>query len=138
MTEAGLPAFPSDVDVAIVSHNGRAILPRVLDRLRAAGAPHDRIAVYDVGSTDGTGEWIATDWPGVTVRRIEKNVGPDPGRNWALREATRPYLLLLDADPLADIRNIRKLHAVIAGGRVVVDEVPGLLSPAVEDEKGGA
>jgi imidazolonepropionase-like amidohydrolase len=28
-------------------------------------------------------------------------------------------LLLLDADPLADIRNIRKLHAVIAGGRVV-------------------
>lgn len=100
MTEAGLPAFPSDVDVAIVSHNGRAILPRVLERLRAAGAPDDRIAVYDVGSTDGTGEWIASDWPGVTVRRIEKNVGPDPGRNWALREATRPYLLLLDSDAL--------------------------------------
>jgi hypothetical protein len=100
MTEAGLPLFPADVDVAIVSHNGRAILPRVLERLREAGAPADRIALYDVGSTDGTAEWIAVDRPGIAVRRIEKNVGPDPGRNWALREATRPYLLLLDADAL--------------------------------------
>jgi len=66
--------------------------------LEAAGAPQDRIAVYDVGSTDGTGDWIAATWPAVTVRRLEENVGPDPGRNWALRAATRPYLLLLDGD----------------------------------------
>ncbi len=66
--------------------------------LEAAGAPQDRISVYDVGSTDGTGEWIAATWPAVTVRRLEENVGPDPGRNWALRAATRKYVLLLDGD----------------------------------------
>ncbi len=91
-------AFPDDVDVGVVSHNGRQTLPRLLACLSAAGAPADRIAVYDVGSTDGTKDWLASDWPQITVRRLDENVGPDPGRNWALREAKRPYLLLLDAD----------------------------------------
>jgi GT2 family glycosyltransferase len=91
-------AFPDDVDVAIVSHNGRETLPRVLECLRSAGAPPDRIAVYDIGSTDGTGAWLARDSPSLKVRRLDGNVGPNPARNWALREATRPFLLLLDAD----------------------------------------
>jgi GT2 family glycosyltransferase len=93
-----IPPFADDVDVAVVSHNGRDTLPRLLECLMAARTPRERIVVYDVGSTDGTREWIAEAWPGVTVRRLEDNVGPDPGRNWALRAATRPYLLLLDAD----------------------------------------
>lgn len=93
-----VPPFPEDVDVAVVSHNARATLPRLLDCLMAAGTPRERITVYDVGSTDGTGDWLRTEWPGVIVKRLEENVGPDPGRNWALRDATRPFLLLLDAD----------------------------------------
>jgi GT2 family glycosyltransferase len=92
------PPFPDDVDVAIVAHNARIPLARVFACLHAAGASPDRIALYDVGSTDATSEWVRSEWPGVTVRRLEQNVGPDPGRNWALRAATRPYVLLLDAD----------------------------------------
>src|SRR5262249_14403889 len=93
-----LPTFPDDVDIGIVSHNGRQTLPRLLECLAAAGAPDDRIRVYDVGSTDGTKAWLAGAHPRVIVRRLEENVGPDPGRNWALRDGSRPYLLLLDAD----------------------------------------
>ena len=96
-----MPAFPEDVSVGVVSHNGRQTLPRLFDCLAAAGAPDDRIRVYDVGSTDGTKEWLADAHPLVVVRRLEENVGPDPGRNWALRDATHPYLLLLDADAVA-------------------------------------
>ncbi|HEX6464657.1 MAG TPA: glycosyltransferase, partial [Vicinamibacterales bacterium] len=92
--------FPEDVDVGVVSHNGRQTLPRLLECLAAAGASDDRIRVYDVGSTDGTKEWLAEARPDIFVRRLEENVGPDPGRNWALRDGTRPYLLLLDADAL--------------------------------------
>ena len=91
MTDASsVPVFPDDVDVAVVSHNGRATLPRLLECLRAAAAPVDRIAVYDIGSTDGTAGWMAAEWPGVTLRGIEGNVGPNPARNRALRETTRP------------------------------------------------
>jgi len=91
-------SFPDEVDVAIVSHDGRTTLPRVLECLRAARAPLDRIVVFDIGSTDGTAEWLARAWPGVKVRRLEGNVGPNPARNWALRDATRAALLLLDSD----------------------------------------
>lgn len=91
-------AFPDDVEVAVVSHNGRPTLPQLLSCLSASGAAPDRIFVYNVGSTDDTVSWLASEWPGVTVRSLDGNVGPDPGRNWALRACTRPYLLLLDAD----------------------------------------
>lgn len=93
-----LPPFPDDVEVGVVSHNGRETLPELLAAVTAAGAPRDRIFIYDVGSTDGSVGWLAEVWPGVVVRSIKDNVGPDPGRNWALRACTRPYLLLLDAD----------------------------------------
>jgi GT2 family glycosyltransferase len=98
MTDAPRPGFPDDVDVAVVSHNGRTTLPRVLECLRQAGAPDDRIVVYDIGSTDGTASWLGEAWPGVRVARFADNVGPNPARNRALRDAARPALLLLDSD----------------------------------------
>jgi GT2 family glycosyltransferase len=113
LPEGAAPNFPDDVDVGIVSHDGRSTLPRLLECLRQANCPADRISVYDVGSTDGTAEWLAADWPGITVRRLEGNVGPDPGRNWALRAATRPYLLLLDADAFLDRRAPARLRAAL-------------------------
>jgi GT2 family glycosyltransferase len=101
------------VDVAVVSHNGRDTLPRLLACLDAARTPPDRIAVYDVGSSDDTQAWLARAWPHVRVRRIAENVGPDPGRNWALRDATRPFLLLLDADAFLDPHAPARLRAAL-------------------------
>jgi GT2 family glycosyltransferase len=92
------PPFPEDVDVAIVSHNSRGTLPRVIDCLVAAGAPPDRITLYDIASTDDTASWLASAWPAVKVRRLDRNLGPNPARNRALEEATRRFLLLLDSD----------------------------------------
>jgi len=37
----------------------------------------------------------------------------------SIEEGKVADLVLLDADPLADIRNTRRIHAVIQGGRVV-------------------
>ena len=56
--------FPADVDVAIVAHDNLAVLPATLASLADAGCPPDRITVVDVASTDGTGAWLARDWPG--------------------------------------------------------------------------
>jgi GT2 family glycosyltransferase len=93
-----VPPFPADVDVAVVAFNARETLPRVLECLAASGAPRDRITVYDMASTDDSPAWLTREWPGVGLVRHPVNNGPDPGRNLALRTATRPYLLLLDAD----------------------------------------
>jgi GT2 family glycosyltransferase len=90
--------FPPDVDVAVVSHNGRQTLPRVLSCLVVSGAPTDRIVVYDIASTDGTATWLGSDWPGLKVVSLDTNEGPNPARNRAIGDATRPYLLLVDSD----------------------------------------
>src|SRR5262245_42889921 len=93
-----MPEFPSDVDVAVVAHNNLAMLPATLTSLAEAGCPRDRITVVDVASTDGTGDWIAREWPGVKVRRLSENHGPTPGRNVGMTEASRRFVLLMDAD----------------------------------------
>jgi imidazolonepropionase-like amidohydrolase len=46
----------------------------------------------------------------------------------SIEEGKVADLLLLDADPLADIRNTRRIHAVIQGGRLVDRE--SLLRPS--------
>lgn len=92
------PPFPDDVDVAVVAHNARTTLPRVLSCLQAAGTPVDRITVYDIASTDDTRPWLDADWPGVSTVRLERNDGPNPARNVAIAHASRPFLLLVDSD----------------------------------------
>lgn len=91
-------SFPTDVDVAIVSHNGRETLPATLSSLARAGCPQHQVIVVDVASTDGTLEWLEQEWAGVRRLRLNENFGPSPGRNAGLRAATRSYVFLMDAD----------------------------------------
>jgi hypothetical protein len=71
----------------------------VIDCLHAAGAMDRRVTIYDIASTDDTGRMARLGTSGCDgAARLEENVGPNPARNWALRDATRPYLLLLDSD----------------------------------------
>ena len=116
-----MTAFPLDVDVAIVSHNCLGVLPATLASVTAAGCPADRVTVVDVASTDGTSDWLAREWPGVRVRRLDRNDGPSPGRNVGIREAARPFVLLLDADVRILPDTVQRLHAeMIADPRVKV------------------
>ena len=119
--------FPPGIDVAIVAHDNLTALPATLASLEQAGCPRDRITVVDVASTDGTGEWLAREWPQVRHRRLEKNDGPGPGRNVGITEARRPLVFLMDADVRVQPRTIQLLHAAMiadpsikAGSPIVV------------------
>lgn len=92
------PVWLDDVDVAVVSHNGRETLPRVLASLVAAGAPADRIVLYDIASTDDTRAWLAHEWPAVRIVGLATNDGPNPARNRAIADAMRRYVLIVDSD----------------------------------------
>ena len=107
-------AFPEDVGIAIVSHNSREKLIATLASLEAAGCPRARIAVTDIASTDGTSEWLAEAYPGVVVRRLDRNDGPNPGRNLGIRETPQPYVFLMDSDVQVRPDTIQRLRAAMA------------------------
>ena len=124
--EATSPTFPPDVDVAIVAHDNLSVLPLTLTSLAAAGCPQERITLVDVASTDGTGEWLAREWPLVRVRRLDRNEGPSPGRNVGITEASRRFVLLMDADVRIQPDTVQRLHAAM-----VADETIKIGSPIV-------
>ncbi len=105
--------FPADVEVAIVAHDNLVPLPATLASLADAGCPPDRITVVDVASADGTGEWLAREWPRVRVRRLDRNDGPSPGRNVGIMEASRRFVFLMDADVRIRPDTVQRLHAAM-------------------------
>jgi hypothetical protein len=135
---SALASFPADVTVAIVAHNARAYLGDCLASIAAIGCPDGQVVVVDVASTDGLADWLATDWPGVEVVRLDRNDGPSPGRNAGIRHRPTKYVLLLDADVQLEPAAVALLHDAMArdpriaiGSPVVVraDE-PGLIQYA--------
>lgn len=104
---------PEDVSVVVVGHNARRHLAPALDSLRTAGCPDDRVTVVDVASTDGTVEWLRRKHPGARLRRLERNEGPGAARNLGIREATTPYVLIMDADVSVEPTALRTLREVV-------------------------
>ncbi len=90
--------FPTDVSAAVISYNGMGTLGKCLGGLADAGCSDHLITVYDVASTDGTGDWLAEHHPGVKVVRLEENLGPNPARNLALIRGETPFVLVVDVD----------------------------------------
>lgn len=117
-------AWLDDVDVAVVSHNGRETLPRVLACLADTGATANRITLYDVASTDDTRAWLAREWPAVRAVSLATNDGPNPARNRAIADATRPYLLLVDSDAYLQPAAPAALRAAVDSGPDVGAAVP--------------
>ena len=94
-----MTAEASEIDVAVVTWNTRAITLDALTRLAAsetAGAI--RILVRDNGSTDGTAAAIADQLPSVDLDAGAENLGFAGGVNTVLRRSTAPWVLLLNSD----------------------------------------
>jgi GT2 family glycosyltransferase len=102
--------WPLDVSVAIVAHNNLLVLPDTLQSLVGAGCPPTRITLVDVASIDGTADWLAREWPGIHLRRLERNDGPNPGRNLGITEATSRFVLLMDADVRVQPNTVEPLY----------------------------
>src|ERR1700691_4776515 len=65
------------VSVASITtaYNAAHLLPRQLDALLSQSRPLQEIVVVDNGSTDGTGELLASRYPQVTVLSMCANAG---------------------------------------------------------------
>lgn len=88
------------LSVVLVSWNGWTLLEPCLTSLVADVPPGVRldVIVVDNGSTDGTPERLARDWPAVRCLRSRENLGFARANNRALAVARAPLVLLLNND----------------------------------------
>ena len=83
--------------VVIPVHNRRHLLPRTLDSVWAQIFTDFEVIVVNDGSTDETGEWLASQ--GERIQAItQANRGPGAARNLGTREARGKYVAFLDSD----------------------------------------
>lgn len=90
----------ADVTVVVVTWQGRHLLEPCLTSLAAQTLSHD-VLVVDNASTDGTAEYLRTQWPTVRVLPLDANTGFAGGVAAALEQVQTRYLALLNNDATA-------------------------------------
>ncbi len=102
------------ISVIIPNWNGIRLLPTCLDALRRQTLHGFETIVVDDGSTDGSRELIARDYPEIRVIALPTHRGFAPATNEGIRAARGEIVVLLNNDTEADPRWLEELSAALA------------------------
>lgn len=127
-TERPDDAADPQVSILVVAFNSLPTIARCLDAI-AAGAVANAVEVLLVDNgSDGTGAFVAANYPQVRIVPSIGNVGFARGNNLLARHARAPYLLLLNPDFFvapgavdALVEGARRYPAAAAWGGISVD-----------------
>lgn len=97
------------IDIIIPNYNGAGLLPTCLDALRAQTRRDFCVVVVDDGSTDGSRELLARQYPEVQVIVMPRNRGLAAAVNRAIEATGGEYVALLNNDTEADPRWLEQL-----------------------------
>jgi GT2 family glycosyltransferase len=96
----------SEVLVLILSYNGKNLLNDCLRSYLSNSYPSFRVVVIDNGSTDGTREYVESNFPEVKLLRTDINLKYSGGFNFGLKyafdEQRVDYVLITNNDVVAD------------------------------------
>ena len=85
--------------IVILNWNGIDYLQRFLGTaVKNSVSPGTVLYVADNGSTDGSVDWIAKNYPSVRLIKFDKNLGFAGGYNLALQQIDAEYFILLNSD----------------------------------------
>lgn len=90
------------VAVVIVGWNSVEFLPGCLESLRALRRRPAETLLVDAGSSDGSLELVARDFPEVRIIDCGENVGFCRGNNLGFRESRSPFVLALNPDTVLE------------------------------------
>ena len=102
-----------DISVVIVTWNGRRHLPACLSSVASQIGVRAETIVVDNGSTDGTAEYIRSQFPWVRLVALGENRGFAGGNNAGVREARGELVAFLNNDTAVDAGWLRALAAGI-------------------------
>lgn len=88
------------VSLIILNYNGRAYLDRCLQSALALEYPGDQLEIIlcDNGSSDGSADYVRTQYAGVRVIALEQNYGFAEGNNRAAKAARHPWIAFVNND----------------------------------------
>ncbi len=86
------------VAIVLLNYNTRHLLRQYLPHVLATDYPNLKVVVADNGSTDGSADFVAQEYPEIQVIRLSANKGYAGGYNEALRHVTADYYALVNTD----------------------------------------
>ena len=105
----------ADIDVVIVNYNGAGYLNRCLASLSRQVLPPRSITVVDNASSDGSAEFVETEYPDVNLLKQCTNIGFAAANNRAFdRLGTSDWVALLNPDTEVEADWIKTLQEAIA------------------------
>jgi glycosyltransferase involved in cell wall biosynthesis len=116
-------AGPPELSILIPVFNERATIRQVIEKVRRIDFRADReIIVVDDGSTDGTGDILASEPEQEDVRIVchARNGGKGSAIQTALRHARGRFVVIQDADLELNPEDIIPLFEVVRSGRALV------------------
>ena len=93
-----LPSCGEPVSVAILAFNGRTWLEGCLPTVQSQTHAPIEILVVDNCSSDGTAQWLAEEYPGVRVVRLDQPHSIAAGYNRGIEASSHDLVLLLNQD----------------------------------------
>lgn len=118
------------IAVVILNWNGREMMRRFLPSVVEHSAPEGLVVVADNGSTDGSLEMLAEEFPSVVRLPLPENYGFAEGYNRALAQIDAPYYLLLNSDVEVTPHWLRPLLSYLEEHPEVAACQPKLLAQA--------
>lgn len=103
-----------EISVVLVCWNNRDYLTPCLRSLYDAGLSHSfDVVVVDNGSTDGSQEMLAREFPEVQIIQNQGNVGLGRASNQGIEGTRGEYVLLLNNDTVVDGPSLDKMAAFL-------------------------
>jgi glycosyltransferase involved in cell wall biosynthesis len=139
--EDTLPGRRAGLDVVVALYNGRDFIAECLDSLLAQDSPEIRLLVVDDGSTDGSGDLVASRYgehPRLTLLQ-KPNGGCASARNYGRAHSNASHIAFVDADDRVDPALFAQLLELARYGGFNITEGEFLLFETAEQgAEGGA
>jgi GT2 family glycosyltransferase len=90
------------VSIILLSYNSKNDLSECIPSINLQKYTNYEIIVVDNASTDGSEEFIRTNYPEIKIVQIGKNIGYSAGNNAGLEIAKGEYIIILNPDTILD------------------------------------